>query len=470
MIHPLFDFWDRHAGETRSTFLDLPYMHQITGALEQCITGDLPDGKKNLAIAVPPRCFKTTITSQILPAWCLTEIAPDCEFIMTSATAGLATSNAMATRRVLTNPWVLNQYPFTRIDAAERDLQHFFRTTMSGAVYAAGLGGTITGFGAGKVRQGFGGAIIIDDPMKAVDARSKTIREKVIDYYNGTLKSRRNAAENTPIIVIMQRLHPDDLIGYLMKTEPEDWHLVTLPARTGDELLNPVTLSHKTLDKLQEVDPFTYFSQYMGTPVVEGGNIIKLPWWRFFDPEAQRQRGLIFITADTAFKEKSTNDASVMRVWEGTKDYLYCLDAVYGRWDFPQLLNRAKDLWEKWSVLGAREFWVEDKASGTPLVQTLTDVGVPAQPWVPREFDYPEDKVGRMNACAWSVHGGRILLPTGNEEIIIGSDSVAKVQMHAKVLMEEAAAFSADMSHTFDDHCDTLTMADSLWKNAGGGQ
>lgn len=84
-------------------------------------------------------------------------------------------------------------------------------------MYATGTGGTITGFGAGKHRDGFGRAIIIDDPHKADEAKSDTIRKGVIDWFQNTLESRKNSPE-TPIIVIMQRLHEDDLAGWLLGT------------------------------------------------------------------------------------------------------------------------------------------------------------------------------------------------------------------------------------------------------------
>lgn len=470
MIYSLFDFVDRAAGEEKRAFVDLPYLHHMCDAIEDCVFGRLPGGKKNLAIAIPPRHYKTTFISQGFPAWCFAEVAPDCEFILTSATSELASTNAMASNRIISSHWYERTYPHVRISKRDKDVQHFYKTTATGAVYAAGLGGTITGFGAGKVRKGFGGAIIIDDPLKANDAASVTLREKSISYYLETLKSRRNSVHNTPFIIVAQRLHPDDLIGWVLKNEPEDWHIVSFPAVADGKLLNPVTTSLKELNTLREVAPMVYYAQYQQTPMVEGGNIIKLPWWRFFDPSQGRKGGLTFLTADTAFKAEKKNDASVIRVWEGTREGLYCLDAIYGRWEFPQLLRNAKEFWDKWQSQGAREFWIEDKASGTPLVQMLIDVGVPAQAWTPKEFNFPDDKVARMRATAFPVHGGKIYLPIGDEKVVVDVDTEVRVAMHSKVLMEEAAAFAADMSHSHDDHCDTLTMADSLWRDAGGGQ
>lgn len=468
MIYNLFDFNDRTAGEFKKPFVTLPYLKELCYWVEHCIFGALPDGAQNLAIAIPPRHYKTTVISQNMPAWALAEVAPDCEFILTSATAALAVNNAIAVKKIIVSDWYQNLYPQVKISKEDKDIQHYFRTTCDGAVYAAGLGGTITGFGAGKSRKGFGGAIIIDDPLKADDAGSPIMRERTINYYLETLKSRRNSVHNTPIILVAQRLHPDDLIGWALKNEPEDWHIVCFPAVRDDKLLNPLTTSLKQLQTLKDVAPQVFYAQYQQTPMIDGGNIIKLPWWRFYDPAEARRGGLIFLTADTAFKENKKSDCSVVRVWEGVPNALYCLDAIYGRWEFPILLQKAKDFWEKWHKVGAREFWVEDKASGTPLVQMLNSAGIPAQGWKPSDFNYPDDKVGRMNAFAFSVHGGHVYLPRGDERIMVEAGVEENVALHTKILMEEAAAFARDMSHTHDDHCDAATMADSLWKDAGG--
>lgn len=470
MIHSLFDFNDRCSGENQEAFVDMQYLRDICAAVEQCIAGTLPDGKKNLILTVPPRHYKTTFISQRLPAWVWAEIAPDCEFISTSATAGLAINNAIMTKKIVDSEWYKAQYPHVRVSALDKEEQKFFKTTSGGALYAAGLGGTITGFGAGKVRRNFGGAIIIDDPLKAADAASDTMREKCIAYYVNTLKSRRNSVHNTPFILVMQRLHPDDLVGWVLQNEPEDWHLISFPAVTDNKLLNPITTSLHELNTLKEVDPKTYYAQYQQTPIIDGGNIIKLDWWRTYDPATHGKSGLIYLTADTAFKAEKKHDASVIRAWEGTQDGLFLLDAVYGRWEFPLLLRRAKEFWEKWFAQGAREFWIEDKASGTPLEQVLVDAGIPATGWKPADFGYPDDKVARMRTASWIVHGGRVYLPEGDEKVLLGEDADRSVyvQMHAKILMEEAAAFAEDMSHSHDDHCDTFTMAASLWTSAGG--
>lgn len=101
-------------------------------------------------------------------------------------------------------------------------------------MYATGAGGTITGFGAGRHREGFGGCIIIDDPHKADEARSEVRRQNVIDWFQNTVESRKNSPD-TPIILIMQRLHEKDLAGWLLDGgNGEEWEHLCLPAIQED--------------------------------------------------------------------------------------------------------------------------------------------------------------------------------------------------------------------------------------------
>lgn len=464
--HTLLNFSRAVAYHNATPFKEFPYEHRLCNALQDCMNGKLPDGKKNLLITIPPRHYKTTFTSQNFVAWCL-GMMPDCEFILTSYSAELAISNCMTVKRIINQPWHKEIYPHLAIAKDEKDTQRYFRTTQGGAVYAVGMEGSITGFGAGKSRKGFGGAIIIDDPMKAADARSDTMRQNAVHYYLSTLKSRRNSADNTPIILIMQRLHTEDLAGWILKNEPDQWHSVVFPAvDDAGNLLNPLTTTKHELETLRVVDPVTYHAQYQQNPIIPGGNMIKLDWWRLYDPAKETPHGLRFITADTGFKEKDNNDQSVLQCWEGTEQGLYFIDSMYGRWDFPKLLHNAQFFYERCGR--PREFWIEDKASGTPLEQMMSDSGLPAFAWKPSDFSFPDDKVGRMQAASWFVHGGKVFLPIGNVPVTVGDGQVVHVSPCAAALMEETAGFSRDMSHAHDDHCDAFTMAVSLYKDAGG--
>ena len=442
----------------RSPRTVLPFHKRVFGAVTAWALGTLPDGKRHLAVCIPPRHGKTIIAHDAV-AW-LTGLFPDSQWIYASYSTQMAVTQTQKIRTAMSSEWYRQVYPWVGLKPGQ-GTQKYFETACGGHVYGAGMDGTITGFGAGVKREGFGGGLIIDDPLKPLEARSETMRGNTNLWFTETLLSRRNSTD-TPILIIMQRLHPSDLVGHVMATMPGEWEVLTIPAldEAADPgpaaMLWPETFSHKDAAILREVDPGTFHAQYQQSPILPGGNIIKRDWWKYYDPADTPSGGYCFITADTAYKAKSTADASVLRAWLGTPDALHCLDAVYGRWEFPRLLEEARAFYLRWRELRCQAFYVEDKASGTPLEQTLRSQGIPAHGWRPGDYNFPDDKVGRVHEAAWAVHGGHVLLPEG--------------AAHSDALVEEAAAFNPDMSHDHDDHVDTMTMAVSIWKYAGGGR
>ena len=230
-----------------------------------------------LILNVPPRYSKTELAVINFSAWCLGH-APDAEFIHTSYSHRLATKNAWNIRALVEHENYRKVFPGLKLKQDSRAKDEW-RTADDGCFYAVGVGGSITGYGAGKDRPEFGGAIIIDDPHKAAEARSDVIRKNVIEWYSDTLSSRTNA-QNTPIILIMQRLHENDLAGWLLAGgSGEKWKQVSLPAidEHGEALWE-----HKhTIEKLRQMEaanPYVFAGQYLQRPAPpEGG---------FFKPDA----------------------------------------------------------------------------------------------------------------------------------------------------------------------------------------
>lgn len=229
---------------------------------------------KRLIINIPPRYSKTELAVINFMAWTLGHV-PDAEFIHTSYSGLLAGGNAWQTRELVTADAYRQIFPGTvlRGDSAAK---HEWRTTAGGCVYAVGTGGTITGYGAGKHRDTFGGAIIIDDPHKADEARSDVIRGGVIEWFQNTLESRRNGP-NTPIILIMQRLHERDLAGWLLDGgNGETWEHVCLPAIQDDgSALWPEKHDIEELRRMEDASPYTFAGQYMQHPAPLDGGIFK---------------------------------------------------------------------------------------------------------------------------------------------------------------------------------------------------
>jgi predicted phage terminase large subunit-like protein len=227
---------------------------------------------KRLIINVPPRYSKTELAVVNFIAWALGKV-PDAEFIHASYSGALAINNSSAVRSVVQHEAYAEIFPDMQLGS---DAKAHWTTTAGGVMYATGTGGTITGFGAGKHREGFGGAIIIDDPHKADEANSDVIRKGVIEWFQNTLESRKNSPD-TPIIVIMQRLHEKDLAGWLLAGgNGEVWENVCLPVWNEDGTpLWPEKHDADTLRRMEKAAPYVFAGQYRQRPAPPAGGVIK---------------------------------------------------------------------------------------------------------------------------------------------------------------------------------------------------
>lgn len=232
---------------------------------------------KNLIINIPPRYSKTEIAVVNFIAWALGK-NPKCNFIHTSYSVDLARSN-LEKSKLLIKSEEYQQIFDVRIQDGN-DGKKEWMTESGGIVYASGVKGGLTGFGAGALigedaedRPEFSGAIIIDDPLKATEGRSDTVRGGINDWFIETLQSRRNSRD-TPIILIMQRLHEEDLSGFLLDGgSSEEWHHVKIPALQKDgSALWGLKHTAEELNALDRANPYMFAGQYQQEPAPgEGG-------------------------------------------------------------------------------------------------------------------------------------------------------------------------------------------------------
>lgn len=279
-----------------------------------------------------------------------------------------------------------------------------------------------------------------DDANKPADIQSEVMREKVRKYYDETLLSRLNDS-NVPIFNIQQRLHLEDLSGYLL--EQYKFDSIIRPLLEPDGTCN--IASQYTPERIKEIsfNDTMFQAQYQQSPVAEKGNIIQRDWWVMYDADHTAIDGKLIITADTAYKKTKTADYSCFQVWELLRKEMRLRDMIVGKWEFPELLEKAIQIWRKWtddSLINPAAFmYIEDKASGISLEQTLIQSGINAICWKPKEYDYPEDKVGRTRELSWDVYRGLVKLK--------------KDDKMSQYLVNEAALFAEDMSHAHDDSC-----------------
>lgn len=397
---------------------------------------------KRLILNIPPRYSKTEIAVVNFIAWCM-GMAPDAEFIHTSYSGTLASNNASQVRDLVRTPLFNLCFPKTHISESS-SAKSDWRTTEGGVVYAQGSGGSITGFGAGKLRSGFGGAIVIDDPHKADEATSDTMRKNVITWFGNTLESRKNDPKNTPIILIMQRLHEDDLSGFLLAGgNGEKWEHVNIPAiDTQGNALWPVKHSIEELRTMERTNPYVFAGQYMQRPAPLGGGIFKEAWWRYYSmlPKAKR----IIQSWDTSFKAKEQNDYSVCTTWAECEAGYYIIDRFKAKMEYPELKRTAVNLA---AIHKPNAILVEDKASGQSLIQELRrDTKLPV---VAIQVD--SDKVSRAHAVTPLIESGRVFLPE-----------------QADWLLDYIAQLGTFPNAAHDDDVDSTTQALNYFARGGG--
>lgn len=305
-------------------WLDAKHHTVICNALQRVFEGKI----KRLIINVPPRYSKTELVNNFI-AWSLGR-APDSEYILTSYAAQLATNNSWQIREMVRHQEYQAIFGGVAL-RSDSSAKHEWRTTAGGIIHSAGAGGTITGYGAGKHREGFAGALILDDPHKADEARSDVMRQNVIDWFQNTLESRKNSPE-TPIILIMQRLHESDLAGWLLDGgNGEEWEHVCLPAIQEDgTALWPGKHDIDTLRRMEQAAPYVFAGQYMQRPAPLDGGIFKPGMMQVIEALPVERitwvRGWDFGATDDG---DPTAGAKIGRLPDGR---LIIADLVHGQW------------------------------------------------------------------------------------------------------------------------------------------
>ena len=430
--------------------------HNIMGAtLDKVFTGEI----KRLIINVAPRYTKTemAVTSFIARGFA---INPSSEFIHASYADSLVMRNSMTVKDLVMHESYQELFPY-KLKKDSQSKKAWRIADHDGGLLAVSSGGTVTGFGAGLMQEGFTGALVMDDPLKPKDAYSDTLRTKINQQMTDTFLSRL-AHKDVPIVIIMQRVHEDDMTGFLLKGGTgEKWHHLCLPCEITDSdkeydysanpygipieydlpngALWPYKHTLEDLDQMRKADPYTTAAQYDQKPSPLGGGIFKDEWWKYYDSDVPPQFEYRFITADTAQKVKEHNDWSVMGCWGVYDNNLYLIDVVRGKWESPELRRVMLEFYNKHKHSAApkgslRHVYIEDKSSGTDLIQSLE--GKMTIVAVQRNID----KVTRAMDTVPYMASGRVFIPKHSEWV---SD-----------LKDEMRKFTPVMSHKHDDQVD----------------
>ena len=395
----------------QTDLLPARYIEIIASKLEACRQGRIT----RLIINVPPRYLKSHCGSIAFVAWYLGH-NPAGHVICASYGQDLADKLARDCRNVMMSSWYKQLF---RTRLADRVAVHDFSTTDLGTRMATSVGGVLTGRGADL--------IIIDDALKPDDALSESRRKAVNEWYDNTLLSRLNDKAKGCIILIMQRLHQDDLAGHVLEQEP--WEVLSFPAiaerdesftiesplgncefrRHEGEALHPERENLQTLAEIrQRMTEYNFSSQYQQNPMPQGGAMVKTEWLAYYRPEElPKEFRCILQSWDTANKAGELNDFSVCTTWGELEKRFYLLDVFRARLNYPELKQaamRQAELCHPTIIL------IEDKASGTQLLQDLKAEDMyGVRPYLPLAG---MDKVFRLSNQTLLFEERRVLLPT----------------------------------------------------------
>jgi hypothetical protein len=349
------------------------HLEAVTEKLRQVASGET----RRLIITLPPRTLKSLCASVCLPAWFLGH-NPGERVVVVSYSDLLSRAHANDFRLLVKNPMYQAAFPQMRL---ERDTDREIITTKRCKRIATSIDGTLTGLG--------GNLIIIDDPLKLGDAMSESVRGRVIEWYRSTLLSRGDDKTKTRIVVVMQRVHQDDLVGYLQ--EQGGFDVLNLPAiaqraetfdlgggrtymRQVGELLHP---EHEPVEVLREIKremgPIAFSAQYQQAPVPAGGAIIKKKWLTTYENLGRGAGDRIIVSWDIALSEAETGDYSACVVLLARNEVFYVLEVIRGRFPFDALKAKVLEVQRRYRPC---TLLIEDSPISRGLIQSLREQSV----------------------------------------------------------------------------------------------
>ena len=390
----------------------LPNWHieAMADALCQVIEGKI----HRLIITVPPRSLKSICASVCLPAFALGR-DPTRKIICVSYSEALARKHAGDFRALMRSEFYREVFPGAKI-SPNKDTELEVMTTERGVRLATSVGGALTGRG--------GDLVTIDDPLKPQDAHSESARQSLLQWYSHTLLSRLDHKSEGAIIIVMQRLHPEDLVGHVL--EQGGWHHINLPAiaeeesrialgpnrihyRKVGELLHPARENRKALDELKAaMGSMEFTAQYQQAPVPLGGNLIKWSWFKFYQiPPIPQSGDKLIVSWDTALTSNELGDYSACVVLLARGETIYVLDVFRQRLEYPELKRAVIARHEGWrNVASSYALCIEKKGSGLSIIQDLQRDQIYAIGVEPEG-----DKIMRMVAQTPQIEAGAVHLP-----------------------------------------------------------
>lgn len=367
---------------------------------------------KKLVINIPPRYLKSMVWNICFPSWIWTT-HPGHRFITSSYSEKLSLSLSFKRRQLIESAWFQKTWGLRVNLLRDQNQKGFYQNKARGFMFSTSTGGTVTGEGCDTM--------IIDDPIKPMDALSEVAREKAIDFWKNTLSSRFNDLQKSAVVLVMQRLHEKDLTGHFKEvggcTElviPNEavQKITYVYPRSGKiksyevgEVLQPTRESKEDLERIRTkvIGSYNYAAQRLQSPAPLEGGLVKHNWLKFYNVFPQSEK--ITISIDCSFKKTDTSDFVAIHAYGNVGPNFYLLRRRKKKMGFIETIEEIEFFIEMFP--NYFEILVEDKANGSAVIDTLK-----------RKFTRviainPKDsKVSRLNSCSPVIEGGALFLPT----------------------------------------------------------
>lgn len=390
----------------------IPFLHNwhleaLAHQLEEISNGQAT----RVIINMPPRALKSVMVSVAYVAFLLGH-NPRRRIFVISYSTELANKHAEDFRNIVTSDWYRRAFPKMRISRlADGDIF----TTDKGFRKSTSVNATLTGLG--------GDLFIIDDPLKPADAMSEAVRNRVNDWVSNTLVSRLDNKMTGQILVVMQRVHQQDLTGHLLE-HSVGWKHFCLPSIATEDKAVPLGAGrvyrrkqgealHAAREPLhvlenvrREIGTDQFQAQYQQQPVPPGGAMVRKEWFRYYETAPERSlEAQIVISWDTAAKDGPQNDWSVSTVWLIVeRKHFYLLSLKRARYEYPKLRQEAIAQAERWHP---NRILIEDASTGIALAQELTAL----QRFAIKKVPVERDKVGRLYVQTHKFEAGQVFFP-----------------------------------------------------------
>lgn len=384
------------------------------------------DRDRDIIINMPFRAAKSMITTVIFPVWCWSQ-NPRTKFICVSYSGDLALEHAQMSRNLINSVWFQRLYGKKFGWDPHDNAKGFYKNTEGGFRKSVGTGGQITGSG--------GDIIIVDDPQNPKKAASEVERENAKSFYDHTLYSRLNQPSVGVRIIVMQRLHEEDVSGHLMDEKtgrPDEHKHICIPAEYDKEILNPPQLKDKYINNLFWPSRFSFkelksYKRVLGElqaagqlqqrPAPAEGNLVKRAWIEIVNPEEVVRNASsepIYFYLDTAYTEKQENDPSGILCCFKSKSQncVYVLNIAEVFKIFPELVKFVRQYLRINGYTTSSMIKVEPKASGKSLVQQLKLTDGLNIVEIDSEM-VSDDKITRLSAVSPIIQAGKWKLVKG---------------------------------------------------------